>query len=252
MRLTELQVHFAELLEGGAAIPGIFASGPVPIGRALEVHRATIESGFVRVLALGYPTVEALVGADFFGRVALDYHDTPASRRDPTLADYGQAFPGFVTDYAAVQSLPYLADVARLDQAVDRCQGAEDASEPFIIDETVSLELPRSLTLLAMAFPAVEIRAAVFNGDDGALGKLDIAPHRRAAAVWRSGRSVVVSPMAPSAMRFLATLKAGAAPDAALAAAACEQPADVLTTLQTDVFAAAFARVRPSHEKVIP
>ncbi|MFA6115277.1 MAG: putative DNA-binding domain-containing protein [Sphingomonas sp.] len=252
MRLTELQVHFAELLEGGIDIPGIFASGPVPIGRALEVHRATIGNGFMRVLALGYPTVEALVGAGFFERMALDYHDTPSLRMDAALADYGKAFPGFAAGYAPVQSLPYLADVARLDRAVDHCQGAEAANERFVIDETVSLELPRSLRLLALAFPAVEIRAAIFDGDDGALGKLDITPRRRAAAVWRSGRSVVVSPMAPSAMRFLATLKAGATPDAALAAAAGEQPADVLTTLQTDVFAAAFARVRPSHEKVIP
>jgi hypothetical protein len=250
MRLAELQGYFTWLLDGDLVISGIFAGGPVSVQRAVQVHRATIESGFVRVLALGYPTVEALVGTEFFERMALDYRDTSSPEADATLAQFGKGFTSFVAEYAHVQNLPYLADVARLDQAVEHCQGADDDREQFFIDVAVSLELPKSLTLLALAFPAVEIRAAIFDEDVGALENLDIAPRRRAAVVWRSGRNVIVSPLAPSAMKFLASLKAGRTPDVALAAAADEQPSDVLTTLQTDVFAATFARVCPSHEKV--
>jgi len=248
MRLAELQSRFVALVESAADDPGIFAPGPVPLRHALDVHRGTIESGFARVLSLGYPTVEALVGVGFFEHMARDYHDT-GPQSDATLACYGAGFATFVASFEHAAGLPYLSDIALLDHAVERCQGAKDDHELFAIDTSVSLGLPTSLILLALAFPAAEIRAAIFDNDDDALATLDIAPRRRAAAVWRSGRSVMVKSIAPSAMRFLTALKSGATPDAALAAAAAEQPADILETLQTDVFAAPFAQVRPHPQE---
>lgn len=251
MRLAELQTQFVAMLDGDTDISSIFALGPVPISRAFEVHRITIASAFIRVLAICYPTVEALVGAEFFERMALDYRDTRLEM-DATLRGYGKAFGCFVAGYEHARGLPYLADVARLDWAVDQCQAAEDDFEHFAIDQSVSLELSTSLTLLTLSFPATQIRAAIFDNDEDALAALDMSACRRAAAVWRAGRNVIVSSLALSAFGFLTALKAGATPDDALAAAAAanEHPADVLRTLQTDVFAAAFARVRHHNNKV--
>jgi hypothetical protein len=249
MYLGELQARFLSLLDGGAASAGLFAAGPVEICRALDVHRSTIATGFIRALAIGYPTVEALVGAEFFERMALDYHHL-CPEADATLEDYGKCFPCFVANGDQIHRLPYLGDVASLDQAVEQAQRAEDVFERFAIDRAVSLDLPKSLNLLLLAFPATEIRAAIFDNDERALETLDIAPRRRAAAIWRSGRTVTVSPIAPSAAVFLATLKSGGAADAALAAAAAEEPADVLETLKSEVFAAPFACVQPHSAKV--
>ena len=251
MRLRELQDRFMSLLEDGSETADLFAAGPVGIFRALEVHRSTISTGFIRALAIGYPTVEALVGAEFFERMALDYHHV-CPEADATLGDYGKCFPCFVAARDHVHRLPYLGDVALLDQAVDQSQRAADIYERFVIDPAVSIDLPKSLTLLQLAFPATEIRAAIFDNDEQALEALDIGRRRRAAAIWRSGRSVVVSSIAPSAAIFLAALKSGGTADAALAAAVAEQPNDVLATLQSDVFAAAFAHVHPHNDKVEP
>ncbi len=248
MRLAELQSRFVALVEGADDDQRILLPGPVPLRHALDVHRGTIETGFTRVLSLGYPTVEALVGAGFFEQMARDYHGT-GPRSDATLACYGAGFAAFVADYERAANLPYLSDIALLDHAVERCQNATDDHELFAIDASVSLGLPTSLILLTLAFPAAEIRAAIFDNDDDALASLDIAPRRRAAAVWRSGRNVIVKSLAPSAMRFLAALKSGATPETALAAAAADQPGDILKTLQTDVFAAPFARVRPHPQE---
>lgn len=249
MRLADLQARFAALLQGGADTGGLFASGPVEICRALEVHRSTVTSAFIRALAIGYPTVEALVGAEFFERMARDYRRV-CPEADATLGDYGKCFPCFVAARENVHGLPYLGDVALLDQAVDQSQRAGDRHERFAIDPAVSLDLPKSLTLLTLAFPATEIRSAIYDNDEGTLETLDIAPRRRAAAIWRSGRNVVVSSIAPSAAIFLAALRSGEAADAALAAAAAEEPGDVLATLRSEVFAAPFARVHAHNDKV--
>jgi hypothetical protein len=251
MRLRELQGCFMSLLDDHAARAGLFATGPVEISRALDVHRSTIASGFIRALAIGYPTVEALVGAEFFERMAFDYHDR-SPETDATLEEYGKCFPCFVEANEQLHRLPYLGDVALLDQAVDQAQRADDVHERFAIDRAVSLDLPKSLTLLRLAFPATEIRAAIFKNDERALEALNIVPRRRAAAIWRSGRNVAVSPIAPSAAIFLATLKSGGTADSALGAAAAEEPGDLLATLQSEVFAAPFASVQPHNDKVEP
>jgi hypothetical protein len=245
MRLAEFQALFPTLLGGGAATEGLFESGPVQICHALNVHRSTITSGFIRALAIGYPTVEQLVGTEFFERIALDYHHV-CPNADATLADYGRCFPCFVAAKEQIHRLPYLRDVALLDHAVDQAQRADDEHDRFAIDPAVSLALPKSLKPIFLTFPAAEIRAAIFDNNENAFERLDVSPCRRAAAVWRSGRNVIVSSIAPSAAAFLATLKAGGTTDAALEAAAAEQPADVLSDLQSDVFAAAFARVHPN------
>lgn len=249
MRLADLQARFAALLDGGTDTGRLFASGPVEIRRALEVHRSTVTSAFIRALAIAYPTVEALVGTAFFERMALDYHQV-CPEADATLCDYGNCFPCFVAAQEDAHRLPYLGDVALLDQAVDQSQRAGDRYERFAIDLAVSVDLPKSLSVLTLAFPATEIRAAVYDNDERALETLDIAPRRRAAAIWRSGRNVVVSSIAPAAAVFIAALKSGEEPDAALAAAAAEDPANVLATLQSEVFGAPFARVHAHNDKV--
>lgn len=251
MRLGEVQARFAALLEGGTGPEGLFASGPVEICQALGVHRSTIATGFIRALATGYPTVEALVGTEFFERMALDYHQVCPSA-DATLSDYRKCFPCFLAAMEHVHGLPYLADVARLDRAVDRCQHADNNRERFLIDPAISLDLPKSLALLPLTFPAADIRAAIVDNDHRALETLDAVRRPRAAAIWRAGRIVIVSSLAPSAAIFLAELKSGVAVDAALAAAAAQQPADVLSTLQFEVFAAPFARVHLHSDKVEP
>lgn len=86
--------------------------------KRLAIHRHHIASSLAKVLASSFPTVQTLVGADFFRRLAQAYvaRELPVQ---PVLAEYGAGFPGFVATWAAADSLPYLADMARLDWALN-------------------------------------------------------------------------------------------------------------------------------------
>lgn len=246
VRLAELQSRFAAIVTGDGGDPAMFAAAPVPIERALDVHRATIESGFARALALAFPTVEALVGPELFRVIAFDYH-LSRPETEPTLGRYGLGFADFLVDYDPVRALAYLPDVARLDLAIERCQMARDGVEPFAIDPAVSIELPSSLAFLLSDFPVENIRWAIFAGDDHALAELDMIPGTRAIAVWRSGRAVLVDALPPAAAGFVTALMAGATADDALASTVGEHGPDILPVIRNHVFASRFARVRPQN-----
>lgn len=95
----------------------------------LAVYRNTIAKGCVDALAGLYPTVERIVGADWFAAAAVRY----AGEIPPTgacLLDYGGTFADWLAGFPPAAQLPYLADVARLDRLWTEASLAADA-EPL-------------------------------------------------------------------------------------------------------------------------
>ncbi len=92
--LREWQAAFAARLSGEAE------AGE----KRLAIHRHHIVSSLARVLATTFPTVQALVGPDFFRQATRAFvaRELP---RQPVLAEYGAAFPGFLATYAPVDGL---------------------------------------------------------------------------------------------------------------------------------------------------
>jgi hypothetical protein len=81
---------------------------------AFAVYRNTSARGAVEALRASYPTVDALLGADMFTEVALDFRrDAPPT--GPVLSEYGARFPAYLARQPWTSELPYLADVGRLD-----------------------------------------------------------------------------------------------------------------------------------------
>lgn len=81
---------------------------------AFAVYRNTSARGVVEALRASFPTVDALLGADMFTEVALDFRrEMPPA--GPVLSDYGAGFPAFLAQQPWTSELPYLADVAKLD-----------------------------------------------------------------------------------------------------------------------------------------
>lgn len=81
-----------------------------------DVYRNNVISSLIDALADTFPVTQDLVGVEFFRAMTLLYvkSNLPQSC---VLSTYGASFPDFVTHFPPVTSLPYLADVARLEYA---------------------------------------------------------------------------------------------------------------------------------------
>lgn len=92
----------------------------------LAVYRNTVAKGRADALAGLFPTVERLVGSDWFRDAALIFavEHPPTS---PVLDDYGQEFPAWLARFEPALALPYLPPVARMDLAWSRAHRAIDA-----------------------------------------------------------------------------------------------------------------------------
>lgn len=242
MPLADLQRDFACALLAGDPPP--FAThGVLSAAEALRIHRNTVLGALAGALRLSHPTVDMLVGEAFFDRAAGLFGEAHPPR-GPSLALYGEGFADFLAAWPPAMELPYLADVARLDFAIDRAMHSGTGWQRFPLDASAAIELPSDLRLLLLRHPADEIRTAM--GDDAALGRIDLSPREIALLVWRKDQQAVVRRIGPASARFLAVLQAGAPATAALAAAS--PGAETLTSIQQDIFAAPFCRVIANQE----
>jgi len=120
LALPDLQRAFAAYLRGHDRpdLEGAVVGDRIGAAARLRVHRNHVRQSLAAVLAATFPTVQALVGEDFFRGLAHAFiAESPP--QGPVLSEYGADFPAFVAAWPAAQSLPYLADVARLDWALN-------------------------------------------------------------------------------------------------------------------------------------
>jgi hypothetical protein len=118
--LRDLQTAFAAYLAGAdrADLLSVVADGTIPAAARLRVYRHHVSHSLAAALAATFPTVQALVGETFFGAQARAFV-AGAPPTQPVLAEYGSDFPAFVGTYEPARALPYLADMARLDWALN-------------------------------------------------------------------------------------------------------------------------------------
>lgn len=109
-----------------------------------NVHRNNVRVTLVAALAATFPVLRELVGAEFFGTMAHAYvgADPP---RSPVLMHYGEGFADWVADFEPAASLPYLADMARLERSRVRAFHAADADALSAADLARHLAAPQRL-----------------------------------------------------------------------------------------------------------
>jgi len=119
--LTAFQQTFAQgLLNPESTLREHFGVG-------FSVYQNTVAKGLVDVLRANYPTVEQLVGAQWFDSAALQYaHEHLPTQ--PALALYGEHFAAFIAAPAQLHGLHYLSSVALLDRLWTETHFAADAS----------------------------------------------------------------------------------------------------------------------------
>jgi len=208
----------------------------------LDVYRNTFASVLTKALRLSYPAVHRLVGAEFFDGTARLFIET-SPPRSACLDDYGDEFPGFLSDFEPAWSLAYLPDVARLEWAVNRSLHASDVEplDPRRLAALAGAESARvsfvphpSVSLLRVEHPADLIWRAVLEEDDDALSAIDPGAGPARLLVQRLATGVEVGRMSDSAWRITAALFAGKP----LAAALDKAPDTEASALLADHFAA--------------
>ncbi len=168
--LRDLQRAFAAHLRGDDE-SGLVAEIR-PAAARLRIHRHHVLDSLAGALAATFPTVMAVVGADFFRSLVRGFigRSLPAQ---PVLAEYGQDFPEFIAEHEPSRGLPYLPDVARLDWALnlafhapagDRLASADLAAVPADQLPALRLGLARGTTLLNSPYPLDRIWRAAQPG----------------------------------------------------------------------------------------
>jgi len=243
--LAELQQAFAQSLLAGGPVPAAVKGCLLP-DEAMSVHRNTVLGALVGALRLSHPTVDALVSEAFFDQAASTF-----ARQHPprtaSLMGYGEGFADFLERQPACAHLPYLADVARLDFAIERALQQDDRPRTFVLDAAVTMALPCSLSLLTLRYPADAIRAAI--SDEAALAAITLEPAERHVVVWRQDLAARVRPVSAAAGYFLHALLAGASAQAALAQAGGDT---ALADIQADIFTAPFCTIIANPEGHAP
>jgi hypothetical protein len=211
--LAEVQAEFAAALSDPTiAMPaGLVGPDRAPAPRRFAVYRNNVIVGFVNALRSAFPVVERLVGADFFQAMARAYA-LAEPPRSPVLMDYGVTFPDFIAGFAPAASLPYLADVARIERAWREAYHAQDAEPLTALDfatigpDAVAglvLRLHPSLRLLRSLFPAQTIWT--MNASDIAGGPVDLGQAEDTLIV-RPDAEVTVRRVPPGGAAFVAAL----------------------------------------------
>jgi len=216
--LRELQAGFRAALladdERGVA-PDVVDDGLSASAR-LAVYRHHVFTTLTAALEATYPVVCRLVDRRFFGWVADQYVRVrpPAG---PCLFEYGADFPEFVAAFPACAHLPWLADVARLEWAMNAALHAPDAPtlEPEALRALdppalarLTLRLDPSVTLLASRWPVDAIWRANQAGANLTV-TVDLDAGGASLEVRRVDDDVVLRALPPATFALRAALAAG-------------------------------------------
>ncbi len=234
LALREWQATFAAQLAGGGGE-----------GR-LAIHRHNISSSLIRSLGATLSTVRALVGEEFFRQAAQAFISRGLPTQ-PVLAEYGADFAGFIEAYPSAESLPYLADVARLDWALNvafhspRLEAADLSAVPPERLAASALVLAPGVALVRSAYPLDRIWAVSQPGAPE--GTVDLDGGAARLLVHRRADDATFIALGEGEAAFVEVLGEGQVVEVAAGAALAVEPAFDLTAafarlLACEVFAA--------------
>ncbi|MBS0536405.1 MAG: putative DNA-binding domain-containing protein [Proteobacteria bacterium] len=204
------------LLDAGRPMPyGLIDPEGQPDPRRFAVYRNNVMVGLIDALRANYPAVDRIVGEEFFSAMARDYVvlRPPAS---PVLLDYGDRFADFIATFEPAQSLPYLADVARIERAWTEAYHAREARPLMAVQfaqvragdaANTTLKVHPSLRLVRSRYPVL----TVWRMNSGAepLAPVDFEAGGEDTLVLRPDADVEVRAVPPGGSAILNALMEG-------------------------------------------
>lgn len=218
----------------------IAGDGMEPSAR-LRIYRNHAVITLTDALKATYPVICRLVSGGFFAYAAHEFI-REYMPETPSLARYGGAFPEFLAQFPPCQNLVYLADIARLEWAINEALHAESVAAITRADlsgisasdaSRLVLTLNPSLRLLDSRWPIERIwRANEADGDPDLAIDLDSGGVR--LQVHRRSDRVTLKSLTESEFAFLQALANGEPlADAAEAALRIDLLFDLATALGT-------------------
>lgn len=186
------------------ALAPLFIDDHISVKDRLGVYHNNIIGSMVEVLMENFPITTALVGEDFFKTMARHFcFDTPPTT--PVMHHFGAGFDAFIRDYAPAQKLPYIADMASFDYAMNAAYYAANdtpltpqslgAIPPDALADTL-LPLRAAATLLQSPYPLADIRAFCLNNSDSDNApQPDLTPRAYAYLISRARNNVHIAPL---------------------------------------------------------
>ncbi|MBE0473238.1 DUF2063 domain-containing protein [Rhodoferax sp.] len=179
------------------------------------VYRNNVMVSLIDALADTYPVVQTLVGEEFFRAMARVFAGNNPPR-SAVMAYYGRDFADFVAAFPPAASVPYLADVARLEMARVMAYHAADAVpiQPQVLqaaltdpEQLLSLQLVLhpSVHVIESSFAIFSVWAAHQDAQSALAVNPDVA---QTALVYRAGLDVDTMEISAGAGIFVNTLLA--------------------------------------------
>lgn len=153
---------FQALLGNRAPTPtGLTCWNKTDCSQRFAVYRNNVMSSLINVLVGNFPIVEQLVGSPFFRAMAKEYVMLFPPNL-PIMVKYGHTFADFIADFPPTKTLPYLADIARLEFAIQNSRHAADV-QPILLDQLIHRIEDEMLTYTALKLaPSVQLLSSEF------------------------------------------------------------------------------------------
>jgi hypothetical protein len=232
LALPELQRAFAAaiLTEEAAPLAAIVKANGIAAERRIQVYRNNSLITLGEALKATFPVVCRLVDERFFDYAARSFIRAHPPGQ-PRLAEYGDQFADFLAGFAPAQSLPYLADVARLEWAINAAYHAPDreplqpvaiAAIPAEAYPGLTFALDPACAVLRSPYPVDELWRANQPDRDGS--GVDLGAGECRLLVHRIDDDVRLQRLSAGELAMTEALAAGRTLGDAFATAVAEEP----------------------------
>ena len=202
------------LLDPNIAPPlQIYAGNPAKAELRFNIYRNNVMASLCVALADTFPVFVQLVGLDFFNASARAFI-RQQSKRSPLLTWIGTDFADFIAAFEHTASMPWLADVARIEFARLQALHATNTIEmnhdvlQALVQKPLSLPntgvfFREGLAVLESPFSAYSIWSA--HQDHSDLSKVNVS-QAEACLIYRNGHRVVTTILTLSQAVFITAL----------------------------------------------
>lgn len=215
--LHELQTRFLKGIYDASvendAYPYLQETRERTAEQQLSIYRGSIFGGLKKALAETYPVIKDLVGEDFFNAMLGQYIKTyPCSVQD--LNYYGEELPDFIRELKQARSIPYLADVAKLEWFCNIALNTK-IQKNNLVDlgflnakqkTQIRLNLPNGSALLQSNYPVDEIWK--IHQDDSNV-ELELKEELVNLLVWKNERRLMIDKLSLEQFYFLEQIDSG-------------------------------------------